>query len=298
MLIKSQQHSNHIRKTADEIAVQSLAYVFMALLTVITLIPFLHVVSKAFSSEWAVTSGNVGILPIGFQIDSMAFVIRSKEFLVAFGNSIIVTVIGTLCALVITALTAYPLSKRNLPGMKGILLFFVFTMFFNGGMIPTYLVMKNLHLLNTRGILVLIALINVFHLLIIKNYYETLPESIEESAKMDGASNIVVFFKIIMPLSVPVYASIAVFTSVMQWNNYLNAMLYLNSPSLKTLPLYLSDMIAEAQDTVNMANNLGNISPDGVIAAAIVASTVPILCIYPFMQKYFIKGMTVGSVKG
>lgn len=293
-----QYGGGHIRRTSDEIGVEVFSFFFLLLLAVVTLIPFMHVISKAFSAEWAVISGRVGILPVGFQMDSIKLVVRSREFLVAFGNSALITVVGTLCTLLITAMTAYPLSKKNLPGMKGILLLFVFTMYFSGGMIPTYLVMKQLNLLNTRAILIVGALINVFHLLIVKNYYEGLPESIEESAKLDGANNFIILFRIVMPLSIPVYASIAVFTSVMQWNNYLSAMLYINSPSLKTLPLYLRDLITEAQDVVNMANDTGNVSPDGVIAAAIVASTVPILCIYPFMQKYFIKGMTIGSVKG
>lgn len=293
-----QYGGGHIRRTSDEIGVEAFSFFFLLLLAVVTLIPFMHVISKAFSAEWAVISGRVGILPVGFQMDSIKLVVRSREFLVAFGNSALITVVGTLCTLLITAMTAYPLSKKNLPGMKGILLLFVFTMYFSGGMIPTYLVMKQLNLLNTRAILIVGALINVFHLLIVKNYYEGLPESIEESAKLDGANNFTILFRIVMPLSIPVYASIAVFTSVMQWNNYLSAMLYINSPSLKTLPLYLRDLITEAQDVVNMANDTGNVSPDGVIAAAIVASTVPILCIYPFMQKYFIKGMTIGSVKG
>lgn len=287
-----------IKKTCEDYIVEISAYLIMILFAIITLIPFLHVVSKAFSAEWAVVSGKVGVFPVGFQLNSMEMVLKSKEFLVSFGNSIFVTVVGTFCTLIVTGMAAYPLSKRHLPGMKFLLMLFVFTMYFGGGMIPTYLIIKQLHLIDTRYVLIVSSLINVFHLLIVKNYYEGLPESIEESAKLDGASNIKILFKIVMPLSVPVYACIAVFTSVMQWNNYFGAMLYINSPSLKTLPLYLRDLIAEAQDVVNLADKLGNTSPDGVIAAAIIASTIPILIIYPFMQKYFIKGMTIGSVKG
>jgi putative aldouronate transport system permease protein len=289
---------NRIRRTHEEAAVEVISYLLITLLGVVVLIPFLNVVSKAFSAEWAVISGNVGIFPVGFQLNSMLLVIQSHEFLTAFGNSIFVTFVGTFFILIVTAMTAYPLSKRHLPGMKIILLLFVFTMFFGGGMIPTYLVVKQLHLTNTLQVLIITSLINVFHMLIVKNYYEGLPESIEESAKLDGANNFTILFRIIMPLSIPVYASIAVFTCVMQWNNYFSAMLYINSSALKTLPLYLRDMIAEANDIANLQTRLTDISPEGVIAAAIVASTVPILCVYPFLQKYFIKGMTIGSVKG
>jgi putative aldouronate transport system permease protein len=153
-------------------------------------------------------------------------------------------------------------------------------------------------MLNTRSAIIVPALINVFHMLIIKNYYESLPESLEESAKLDGAGTFTIFFKIIVPLSIPVYASITVFTTVMQWNNYFGPMLYVNDPKLKVLPIYLRDLISEAQDVINAANSLGNVSPEGMTAAAIIASTVPILLVYPFLQRYFIKGMLIGSVKG
>jgi putative aldouronate transport system permease protein len=287
-----------IKKSGEDWAVDIFAYVFMTTLAFVTVLPFMNVVSKALSAEWAVVSGNVGIFPVGFQLDSLKLVISSKEFLTAFKNSVLVTGIGTVCTLFITAMTAYPLSKRDMPGMKGILLIFVFTMYFGGGMIPTYLLMKNLHMLNTRSAIIVPALINVFHMLIIKNYYESLPESLEESAKLDGAGTFTIFFKIIVPLSIPVYASITVFTTVMQWNNYFGPMLYINDPKLKVLPIYLRDLISEAQDVINAANSLGNVSPEGMTAAAIIASTVPILLVYPFLQRYFIKGMLIGSVKG
>lgn len=289
---------NKIKMSIEDIGVDIFAYTFMTVLTLATLFPFMNVVSKAFSANWAVVSGKVGLLPVDFQLASMKLVVASKEFLTAFKNSALITVGGTICTLIITAITAYPLSKRQLPGMKVILLIFVFTMYFGGGLIPTYLLMKNLHLINTPGSLIMPALINVFHMLIIKNYYESLPESLEESAKLDGAGNFTILFRIIVPLSIPVYASIVVFTSVMQWNNYFGPMLYINSPHLKTLPLYLRDLISEARDIINKNDMLVDVSPEAVTAAAIVASTVPILLVYPFLQKYFIKGMLIGSVKG
>ncbi len=286
------------RKSRENIAVDVFAYGFISLFAITTLLPFMSVVSKAFSADWALVSGKVGILPVGFQLDAMKFVIGSKEFLIALKNSAFITVVGSALTLLVTAITAYPLSKRRLPGMKIITLLFVFTIYFNGGLIPNYLLMKNLKLIDNPGAIILPLLINVFHLLIIKNYYESLPESLEESAKLDGAGHFTILYKIIIPLSVPVYASIVVFTSVMQWNNYFGPMLYINSPALKTLPLYLRDLISEASDIINLNQNLGDITPEGVTSAAIVASTVPILLVYPRFQKYFIKGMLMGSVKG
>jgi putative aldouronate transport system permease protein len=198
----------------------------------------------------------------------------------------------------LTALTAYPLSMRQLPYMKGFLLLFVFTMYFGGGIIPTYLLYHTYGILNTRSVLILPGLINVFHLLIIKNFYEDIPESIVESAKVDGAGNLTIFLKFIVPLSKPVYATIVVFTSVMLWNNYFDPMMYVNSPKLQTLPLYLRDMIMKAQDIQAKALLLTDISAESITAAAIVAATVPILLVYPFMQRHFVKGMTIGSTKG
>jgi len=287
-----------IKKSKEDYAIGIFAYTFMIILALSTLLPFMNVVSKSLSVDWAVVSGKVGILPVGFRLDSLKLVVGSNEFLTALKNSVLVTVVGTVVTLILTGLTAYPLSKRNMPGMKFILLIFVFTMFFGGGMIPNYLLIKDLHMLNTRSSIIIPSLINVFHMLIIKNYYESLPESLEESAKLDGANNFTILFKIIVPLSIPVYASITVFTTVMQWNNYIGPMLYINSPALKTLPLYLRDLISEARDILNATDKLNSVSPEGITSAAIVASTVPILLIYPFLQKYFIKGMLIGSVKG
>jgi putative aldouronate transport system permease protein len=287
-----------IKKTKEDITVDIFAYGVITLLAITTLLPFMNVVSKAFSADWALVSGKVGILPIEFQLDSIKFVVGSKEFLIALKNSALITVVGTALTLLVTAVTAYPLSKRHLPGMKIVTLLFVFTMYFNGGIIPNYLLMRDLKLIDKPSAIILPLLINIFHLLIIKNYYESLPESLEESAKLDGAGNFTILFKIVIPLSIPVYASIIVFTAVMQWNNYFGPMLYINSPALKTLPLYLRDLISEASDVINLNQSLGDITPEGVTSAAIVASTVPILLVYPRLQKYFIKGMLMGSVKG
>jgi putative aldouronate transport system permease protein len=165
-------------------------------------------------------------------------------------------------------------------------------------MIPTYLLYHSYHLLNTRAILIIPGLINIWHLLIIKNYYEALPDSIIESARLDGANYFTVFFRLIAPLSAPVYAAITVFTSVLLWNDYFSPMLYINSPHLKTLPLYLRDMIMKAQNIeLKQMLLMETVNEESMIAASIVAATVPILLVYPFMQKHFVKGVTLGSVK-
>jgi putative aldouronate transport system permease protein len=250
--------------------------------------------------EYAVVSGKVGIFPVGFQLDTMMFVATSAQFLHAFIISVGVTVIGTIASTLITAISAYPLSKRNLPGVSFLMLLFVFTMLFNGGIIPNYLLIRNLGMLNHLSSLVLPVLISVFNMLIVKTYYEGLPDALEDSAKMDGARTFTILFRIILPLSVPVLATIALFYAVNYWNDYLNPVLYISNPSLNTLQLYLRNVIidSDASTIGKSADDLMNIPSEGVRSAAIIASTLPILLVYPFLQKYFIKGVLIGSVKG
>ncbi|QSF47711.1 carbohydrate ABC transporter permease [Paenibacillus tianjinensis] len=267
---------------------------------VIMLLPLINVLSKAVSAEWAITSGKVGILPVGFQLDTMKEVISSSTFIRAFGVSVGVTVVGTVISILMTALTAYPLSKR-LPGIPFIMVLFIFTMLFSGGLIPNYLLMRQLHLINNLWVLILPGMISVFNLLVIKSYYESLPEALEESARIDGAKTYTILFRIILPLSMPVIATIALFYAVGFWNDYFGPMIYINDTALKTLQLYLQDVVmdASAANAVNKSvDDLMNMSPEGIRAATVVASTVPILFVYPFLQKYFIKGVLIGSVKG
>ena len=265
------------------------------------LLPLANVFSKAVSEEWAIVSGKVGIFPVGFQLDTMRQVISSPTFIRAFTISVIVTLVGTALSIVFTAVTAYPLSKRHLPGISFVMVLFVFTMLFSGGLIPNYLLMRQLHLINNLWVLILPGVIGVFNMLIIKSYYEGLPEALEESARIDGAKTYTILFRIILPLSLPVIATIALFYAVGYWNDFFSPMIYINDASLKTLQLYLRDVVMDA-DTSNATNksmdDLMNMSPEGIRAATVVASTVPILLVYPFLQKYFIKGVLIGSVKG
>lgn len=291
---------NRIKTTAGDRVFGAVVYMVMAAYAVITLIPFLHVVSKAFSSEWALVSGRVSFYPIGFQLDTLKYVLSASLFGLSFKNSIIVTIAGTALSVLVTGLAAYPLSKPKLPARRPLLILFVFTMLFSGGMIPTYLWMKQLNLINTLQVLVLPGAINVYNMLLVKNYYESMPESLEESARIDGAGNAVILFRIVLPLALPVLATVCLFTAVALWNDYFSAMIYNTKTAVKTLPLYLRDIIREEVEDLSARSNddLMNIIPEAVRAATIVASTLPILVVYPFLQKYFIKGVMIGSVKG
>jgi putative aldouronate transport system permease protein len=289
------------KKTAGDWTLDFTIYLVLLASGFVTLLPLVNVFSKAVSNESAVISGKVGIFPVGFQLDTMKHVVTSSQFLNSIWISIVVTVVGTLLSILLTALTAYPLSKRRLPGISFIMLLFIFTMLFNGGIIPNYLLMKQLHLINNLWSLMLPALISVFNMLVIKSYYESLPEALEESAKMDGARNFTILFRIVMPLCIPVIATIALFYAVFFWNDYFHPMLYINDPGLKPLQLYLRDIVmdADSSSAVNKsADDLMNLTPEGLRSATVIASIVPMLLVYPYLQKHFVKGVLIGSVKG
>lgn len=276
-------------------------YLVLLLCGLATLLPLANILSKAISDESAVVSGKVGIFPVGFQLDTMKYVVSSSQFLHSIGISLLITVVGTVLAIVVTALTAYPLSKRHLPGISIIMVLFIFTMMFNGGIIPNYLLMKKLHLINSLWSLMLPALISVFNMLVIKSYYESLPEALEESAKMDGARNFTILTRIVLPLSVPVIATIALFYAVYFWNDFFNPMLYINDAGLKPLQLYLRDIVMDADSSsavTKSVDDMMNVSPEGIRAATVIASIIPMLLVYPYLQKHFVKGVLIGSVKG
>lgn len=281
-----------------------LNYLLFIILGVITLFPFINLLAKSLSSESALIAGKVKLFPVEFQTGTYKYVIANPEFVNAFKVTLLVTILGTVLGLIVTILIAYPLSKVYLKGRKGFLIFFIFAMMFNGGLIPTYLVIQKLGLLNNLWVLILPALVNVYNMLIMKNYFESLPDSIEESAKIDGASDLRILFQIILPLSKPVLATIALFFAVMHWNSYYSAMIYITRPDWKPLQLYLKELVESTRDILDQAGynpeieGAINRTPEAVQAASIITATIPIIIIYPFLQKYFVKGALVGSVKG
>lgn len=292
--------SSAIRTSLSEKVFTVLNYVFFILLGLSTIFPFVNLIAKSLSSEAAVVSGMVSLYPIDFQIGTYRYVASNAMFLNAFTISITVTLIGSLLSLFMTTLAAYPLSKPRLRGRKFFILLYLFTMLFSGGLIPTYLLMHTLHLIDKLPVLFLPYMINVYNMLIIKNYFEGLPDSLEESAKIDGASNMTILWRIILPLSLPVLATIGLFYAVTYWNDYFTSLIYINSADMKPLQLYLKELFVSSTDAflrTNVDASL-NVSPQSIQAASIILATLPIVIVYPFLQKYFVKGVLVGSVKG
>ncbi|MZQ87058.1 ABC transporter permease subunit [Paenibacillus sp. 5J-6] len=292
--------SRAIRTSPGEKVFTVFNYVFFILLGLSTIFPFVNLIAKSLSSEAAVVSGMVSLYPIDFQIGTYRYVASNAMFLNAFTISITVTFIGSLLSLFMTTLAAYPLSKPRLRGRKFFIILYLFTMLFSGGLIPTYLLMHTLHLIDKLPVLFLPYMINVYNMLIIKNYFEGLPDSLEESAKMDGASNMTILWRIILPLSLPVLATIGLFYAVTYWNDYFTSLIYINSADMKPLQLYLKELFVSSTDAflrTNVDASL-NVSPQSIQAASIILATLPIVIVYPFLQKYFVKGVLVGSVKG
>ncbi|MDQ0898760.1 carbohydrate ABC transporter permease [Paenibacillus sp. V4I7] len=275
-------------------------HIFFILMGLSTIFPFINLIAKSLSSEAAVVSGMVTFYPIDFQIGTYKYVASNSLFLNAFMVSITVTLVGSLLALFMTTLAAYPLSKPRLRGRKFFIIMYLFTMLFSGGLIPTYLLMHKLNLIDKLPVLFLPLMINVYNMLIVKSYFESLPDSLEESAKMDGASNMTILARIILPLSMPVLATIALFYAVTFWNDYFTSLIYINSADMKPLQLYLKELFVSSTDAF-MRTNVDaslNVSPQSIQAASIILATLPIILVYPFLQKYFVKGVLVGSVKG
>jgi putative aldouronate transport system permease protein len=286
------------RGSAKVFDIVNIALLF--LLAALSIIPFIHVAAKAFSGEMAVISGHVSFWPVDFSLTSIQYVLTKSAFFQSFMNSVFVTVVGTTLSLVFTVLAAYPLSKGSLKGKRFILLLYVFTMLFHGGIIPTYMLIKGLGLLNTLWSIIVPTLIIPFNMLVVKTFFEGVPDGLEESAEIDGAGYMRILVSIILPISLPVLATVGLFYAVHYWNNFFYPVLFISKPEVKPLQVFLYDMITSTESSTGTmsADEAFNISTDGVRAATIIVSTLPILLVYPFLQKYFVKGLTIGSVKG
>lgn len=287
------------REHGPDRAFYLLIHVALALLAILTLYPFVNIIARAFSGYIPNVQGKVFLLPMEFQLGTFRRVVLSSRYLQAAWVSLRVTLAGTALSLAVSSLAAYPLSRRRLRGRSFFTVLFVFTMMFSGGIVPSYMLMRNLKLLNKIWAMILPGTVSVYNMLVLKSNFESLPPSLEESAQIDGASNFRTFISIMAPISLPTYAAVALFLSVGYWNSYLSAAMYITKSSVKPLQMYLVDIINYAADPLKNldATMMTADSPNGVQACAILAATVPVLLVYPFFQQYFIKGIMIGSVK-
>lgn len=280
----------------------ALNVVFMILLMVVTLYPFWYMASVSLSDELSVMRGEVSFWPVGFTTQWYEMVMADERIGTGYRNTIFYTVVGTAISLVITSMGAFALSQKRMVLRKTFMMAIVFTILFGGGMIPSFLVVKEIGILNTPWAMILPGAISTFNLLVFRTFFQELPEELFDAGRIDGLNDLGLFARIIVPLSKPVYAAIGLFAAVGLWNNFYNAILYLRSPELFPLMLILRDLIIQGQLGDEMASQsaVGGdmVVTDALEFATIIASTLPILLLYPFLQKYFVKGVLLGSVKG
>lgn len=264
------------------------------------LYPFVYMLAVSLSDSASIASGKVWLWPKGFNLDMYQYVFEDGRVLKGYKNTLIYVISGTAISLIVTALGAYALSKTKMVMGKPILLLIVFTMFFNGGMIPTFLVVKELGFVNTIWGMVLPGAVGTWNLLIMRTFFMGMPQELEESGKIDGLSEIGIFFRIVLPLSKPVLATIGLYYAVGMWNNFMGPLLYLRDADMQPLQVILRNIVLSGQLTGTDGPVVGDIVvvEDGLKFATIMVSTLPILLVYPFIQKYFVKGALIGSVKG
>lgn len=261
-----------------------LAYVLLTVFSLIAILPCLHIFSKGISKGTYVTAGQVYFWPRGFQLETIKYILFETGFFTALKNSLIVTGVGTFVSLFTSITTAYPLSKPTFKGRKVITLLYVFSMVFFGGIVPAYMVVQMLGILDSYAAMILPFAIVQFNMFIIKNYFEGLPEAIEESARIDGAGDVTILAAIVCPMSTPVIATVGLLYAITYWNNYFHAMMYTQSTNMKTLQVYLYDLIQSGGGYLeNMAGGTlsSNITPEGLAAAAVSLSCIPIILLYP-----------------
>jgi ABC-type glycerol-3-phosphate transport system permease component len=277
-------------------------YSLLILFTFICIFPFVNTIANAFSSSHAIQTGQVVLWPVEFQMDAMKSVITDANIIRSLWVTIYVTVVGTALNMLFTITTAYPLSRRDFKGRKYFMNFMIVTMVFSGGLIPGYLLIKSLGMLNTLWSIMIPGLIGAFNVIIMKTFFQNLPDELREAAIMDGCGNIRYLVQIVLPLSGAVLATISLFYAVGHWNSYFSAVLFIDNADLYTLQVKLRNILLLAQmdtslETMQNQDNL-HVIEESLKSATIVFATVPILIVYPFLQKYFVKGSFLGSVKG
>jgi putative aldouronate transport system permease protein len=279
-------------------------YVFLGFIAMICLYPMMHVIWGSISNptKLAVHSGTI-LLPLGFSLEGYKVVLNNPNIWTGYGNTLFYVVVGTILKLFMTALGAYVLSRKDFMFRKALTLMIVFTMYFGGGLIPNFLLIQNLGLYNTRWAILIPGLVATWNLIILKTAFQSVPSSLEESAKIDGANDLTILIRIIFPVCKATIAVIALYYAVGEWNAWFNAMIYLRNRAKYPLQLFLREILLSNSKSGNMSGEMVGESgielfiEEVIRYCTIVVATIPILCVYPFIQKYFVKGVMMGSLK-
>lgn len=298
------QNSKVMKGSAGDKAFMAGIYIFLTAVLISMLYPLIYVVSASFSSPGAVASGKVFLWPVEPTLLGYEAVFQNQKIVRGFLNSVFYLVVGTSLNLVMTMLAAYPLSRKEFYGKKVITAIFVFTMYFSGGLVPSYLLMKNLGLLDTRAVLIIPVAMSVWNVIIARTYLQnTIPDELFEAASIDGCSEIGFFLRVVLPLSKSIMAVLVLYYGVYHWNSYFNAMIYLKSQDLQPLQIVLREILLLGQVDMTMITDAAALEKMQGLSnllkyAVIVVASLPMMCIYPFVQKHFVKGVMIGSLKG
>lgn len=290
------------RKTMGEAFFDLLNTMGMLIICFITLYPIWYVIVNSLNEGMDGMRGGIYWWPRVFSFENYAAVVKSPGIMLAMGITVAKTLLGTLLHVLFTAMVAYAFSRRDLIGGKIYILIGTITMFFGGGLIPTYLLMKDLHLLDNFLVYIIPAMFSFFDLIIFMTFFRDIPDGLEEAAKIDGANDWAIFLRVVLPVSMPVVATIALFHGVYQWNDYFTGVIYLNNMDLQPIQTYLYRVVAQSSSNQMVAAIPGGISKtvtsQSIKLATMVVTTLPIVFVYPFLQRYFVKGMMIGSIKG
>ncbi|WP_019534528.1 carbohydrate ABC transporter permease [Paenibacillus ginsengihumi] len=294
----SEAHTARVSSRSAKI-LDGVIIALVAIASVLCLVPMLHIFALSLSGNSAIMAGKVTIIPLDIDLTAYRSVFGNAQMIRSLVFTIVLVALFTVISMAMTIMAAYPLTKKHLKGRDFFLFVIVVTMFFSGGMIPEYLLVKNLNLLDSIWALILPGAINAFYLLIIKTFFSSIPVELEESARMDGASSFRILIGVVLPLSLPVLATLSLFYAVGRWNGFMDALLYITDQNLYPLQLRLYEMVMNSQVN-SMLEGLGTSPPvpESLKAASIMFATIPILLVYPWLQRYFVSGMMIGAVKG
>jgi putative aldouronate transport system permease protein len=288
------------RKTPADLVFECITVVIIFFVIIVTSYPFMYILSSSISESGAVARMEIWLLPKGINFDAYKRVFNEPQLGISYLNTLWYVVVGTGINVFMTTFLAYPLSRRRFQGRRFIMKAVTFTMFFSGGMVPTFILVRSLGMMNTRWAVIIPTAISTYNLIITRTFFESIPASILEMATIDGAGDLRIFFRIVLPLSMPILATLVLFYAVSHWNSYFNAMLYLSRERLYPLQLFLRKILLQFETntmTSDVIVNKNSLSQT-IRYATIMISTLPIICAYPFLQKYFIKGVMIGAVKG
>ncbi|RCW45455.1 carbohydrate ABC transporter permease [Paenibacillus prosopidis] len=289
-----------MKQTTGEKIFQTVLIVFITVMCIVMIYPFLHIASVSLSSPAEATRFGIHLYPKEVDFTGWKQVLAQEKIWIGFGNSVFRTVVGTFLTLIMMSLCAYPLSRKYLPHRNVYTMLILFTMFFGGGIVPTYLLIRSLNLMDSVWVYIIPGLVPTFSMLVLRNFFMSIPAELEESAKIDGANDIRILFNIVLPLSKPVLATLALWSAVGHWNAWFDAVLYITDQSKQVLQFFLREIVITNADRETLGNSaIGNIRYEAPIkAATIMFAILPILVVYPFLQKYFVKGTMIGSLKG